>query len=358
MNYTFASLIFKFATGTRINFYEGLQNLIENGISVNDSLKELYGVWSYQGKKSNEPLALVTKDLMIQLTNGVPLSQALSRWVPYEEASLLAAGEQSARLPDAIDDIIRVIKAKQQIVGAVVAATAYPLFLCIPMCFLLWMVATELVPGMSRFSDPEKWTGSAWMLYQLSAFVTGYGILFAVLLIASLVAIVVSLPRWTGRIRALVDRGPFYSTYRMVHGSTFLLNLAVMMKASIPPYTALEMLAEYANPWLRERIRGALYGIRMGSNLGAAFEDAGYNFPDKKAIQFVRILAAREGFEKAINNYAQRWLADSVKRLQLSAKVSFSVAMITIGLLMGLVVMGTQEMQGNFEASIQHSKRK
>lgn len=355
--YSFATLVMKFSTSTRINFYEGLQNLIENGISVNDSLKELYSVWSYRDRKPNEPLAIVSKDLMVQLTNGVPLSRALSRWVPYEEASLLAAGEQGARLPDAIDDIIRVIKAKQQIAGAVMAATAYPLFLCIPMFFLLWMVATELVPSMSRFSNPEKWTGSAWALYQLSEFVTGYGLLASVLLTVSVAALLISLPRWTGRARAVADSAPFYSTYRMVHGSTFLLNLAVMMRASIPPYTALEMLAEYANPWLKERIRGALYGIRMGSNLGAALDDAGYNFPDKKAIQFVRILAAREGFESAINNYAQRWLSDSIKRLQFAASISFTVAMLSMGVLMGLVVMGTQEMQNNFEASAQHYRR-
>ena len=126
------------------------------------------------------------------------------------------------------------------------------------------------------------------------------------------------------------------------------------MRANIPPYQALEMLAEYANPWLRERIQGAMYGIRMGSNLGVALEDAGYNFPDKKAIQFVRILAAREGFEAAINNYAQRWLAESVHRLQVMARMTFGVAMLVIGLLMGIVVMGTQEMQSSFETSNNH----
>lgn len=354
MSYLYAELVIKYSISTRITFYEGLQNLVENGISVNDSLKELFAVWSYQGKKQKDPLALVTKDLMIQLTNGVPLSRALSRWVPYEEASLFAAGEKSAKMASAITDIIRVIKAKQQIMGAVVGAVTYPAFLFALMAYLLSMVSTDLVPAMSRFADPNKWNGSAWVLYQISEFVSGYGLFSLMLLICTVITVIVSFPKWTGRARAIADAAPIYSTYRMVHGSTFLLNLAVMMRANIPPYQALEMLAEYANPWLRERIQGAMYGIRMGSNLGVALEDAGYNFPDKKAIQFVRILAAREGFEAAINNYAQRWLAESVHRLQVMARMTFGVAMLVIGLLMGVVVMGTQEMQSSFETSNNH----
>lgn len=339
----------------RIDFYEGFQNLVENGMSVNDSLKELNKIWSYAGKKPDEPLALVTRDLMVQLSNGTPLSRALSRWVPYEEASLLAAGEQGAKLVQACDDIVRVIVAKQQIVGAVASAVVYPAFLSIPLSMLLWMVATKMIPPMARVSSPESWTGAAQALYQLSNFVTSFGAITVVALLVLIAVFVVSLPRWTGSVRMIFDKGPFYSMYRMVHGSTFLLNLAVMMRANIAPYTALEMLGEYANPWLKERIRGALYGIRMGSNLGMALDDAGHNFPDKKAIQFIRILAAREGFSSAINNYSERWLKTSIKRIQSMAKVSFTVALLLLGGVMALVVVGTQDMQNNFEQGLNRS---
>ncbi|WP_324729566.1 type II secretion system F family protein [Pseudomonas chlororaphis] len=352
---TWATFVLKYFGGTRIDFYEGFQNLVENGISVNDSLKELNAIWSYSGKKPDAPLAIMTSDLMIQLANGMALSRALSRWVPYEEASLLAAGEKAGSLVQACDDIIRVITAKQQIVGAVVSAVAYPAFLSLPLSTILATVASKLVPSMARASPPETWEGAAWLLYRLSNFVTGYGLLTVALLLAVVTVFVVSLPRWTGSIRGVFDRGPFYSTYRMVHGSTFLMNLAVLMRASIPPYNALEMLGEYANPWLKEKIRGALYGIRMGSNLGVALDDAGHNFPDKRAIQFIRILAARDGFEKAINNYSDRWLKASIKRIQFTAKLSFVVSLLMIGAVMGLVIVGSQEMENNFDKSIGHT---
>lgn len=347
-----ASFVMKNSGSTRIDFYEGFQNLVENGIKSHDALMELNRIWSHHGKKPGEPLAIVTRDLMIQLTNGTPLSRALSRWVPYEEASLLAAGEKGARLVEACNDIIRVITAKQKILGAVVSAVAYPAFLSVPLSALLWMVATKLVPPMARASSPESWQGSAWLLYQLANFITNYGIYTIVFIVLIAGLFVYSLPRWTGSVRNAFDKGPFYSTYRMVHGSTFLLNLGVMMRANIQPYFALELLAEFASPWLREKIQGALYGIRMGSNLGVAFDDAGHNFPDKKAIQFIRILAARDGFEEAINRYSERWLKESIKRIELVAQVSFITSLLTIGAVMALVVTGTQEMQSSFESSM------
>lgn len=348
-----AAGIMKYHGATRIAFYEGFQNLVENGISPNDALKELNQIWSYGGQKPSEPLAIVTRDLMIQLMDGLPLSRALARWVPYEEASLLAAGERGASgMSKACDDVVRVIEAKQQIQGAVASAVMYPAFLMVPLSVLLWMVANKLIPRMAQASNPDNWTGSAYVLYQLAQFVTHYGLFSVFALLILIVTFTVSLPRWTGSTRMLFDRGPFYSTYRMVHGSTFLLNLAVMMRANISPDAALGVLGEYASPWLKERITATRHGLSVGSNLGVALENAGHGFPDKKAIQFVRILAAREGFPEAINRYSTRWLASSIKRLQQMSKIAFAVALLLLGGVMGLVVTGTQDMQNNFEQSV------
>lgn len=349
-----AGLVMRHHSGTRISFYEGFQNLVENGMSSNDALKELNQIWSYGGKKPHEPLAIVTRDLMIQLMEGFALSRGLSRWVPYEEASLVAAGERGGSISQACDDVIRVIEAKQQIRGAVASAVAYPTFLIIPLTVLLWMVANKLIPKMAQVSNPESWTGSAYALYALANFVTRYGLFSVCLLLILITLFLTSLSRWTGPARRIADRGPFYATYRMVHGSTFLLNLAVMMRAGIPTNSALEILGEYASPWLRERLAAARHGLAVGSNLGVALDNAEFNFPDKKAIQFIRILASRDGFPEALNRYSVRWLATSVKQLQQLAKVAFAVAMLLMGTVMGLVVDGTQDMQNNFESSASH----
>jgi type II secretory pathway component PulF len=348
----------QFGDGTRIEFYETLQILIENRVSINDALKELYSVWSNNGKSKSAALAVVTHDLMQQLSNGAKLSSAIARWAPYEEVSLIAAGEKAGRLVAAFDDAVRVITAKQKIRSALMKATVYPTFLGIPLVILLWIISTKMVPSMARQSDPAGWSGAAYGLYLLSSFVTNYGVAAICLLVGLAIAIVFSFSRLTGSIRIYLDKWPFYSTYRMIHGSTFLLNLAVMMRAGISLYDALKLLHQYANPYMRERIQGAMYGIRQGANLGVALGNAGHGFPDKRAIQFIRILASREGFSESINKYSERWLMASIKRIEMLATVSLNSMLIVIGLVMALVVMGTQGMTADFEKSANHATQK
>lgn len=351
MSDLFAALVIRHWSSTRITFYEGFQNLVENGLGPNDALKELNKIWSNGGRKPNDPLAIFTRDLMINLMDGMPLSKALARWVPYEEASLMEAGGRGARLSQACDDVVRTIEAQQQIRGAVITALAYPVLLLVPLSTLMWMVADKLIPQMAKLSDPETWSGSSYALYQLANLVTNYGVLISSGIVAAVVTVTFSLGRWTGPLRMRIDGWPIYSTYRMIHGSTFLLNLSVMMRTGIGPDEALKTMGEFANPWLKERISAARHGLGTGVNLGIALENTGHNFPDKKAIQFIRILATRSGFPAAINRYSNRWLTTSIKRLQGVAKISLATGLILIGLVMGLVVSGTQDMQNNIEKS-------
>lgn len=342
---------FQFGGNTRIEFYEGLQSLLENRVNVTLALQELYGIWSENGKSKKAALALICQDLGIQVSNGTSLSRALSRWAPYEEVSLIASGEQSGNVAGAFDDAIRVITAKQQIRSAL-GALVYPALLVFPLATVLWVISTEMIPKMAKTSDPNLWTGSAYALYLLASFVTNYGIPFICLLVIITIVVIYSLPRLRGRVRIFLDRLPIYSTYRMVHGSTFLVNLAVMMRAGQKLRDSLELVDEYANSWMKERIEGALYGIRQGANLGIALENAGHNFPDKRAIQYIRILASRDGFSESLNRYSERWLATSIKRIERSAQIARNLFLVLLGLVMALVVLGTQESQSNFDKSV------
>lgn len=345
----FEDAIFRLQFGgtTRVTFYEGMKNLVENNVPTSAAVKELYNVWSENGRKKSAALGVICKELLGQMANGAQLSAALSRWAPYEEISLLAAGEHAGREAESFDDCIRVIEAKQRIRGALATAIVYPTFLMIPLSVLLWVISAKLVPAMVRISDPSGWSGAAYALYVLATFVANYGITVICVMAMLAIGFVYSLPRLRGSVRVVLDQGPLYSIYRMVHGSTFLLNLAVLMRAGVPVNVALEHLARYANPWLKERIAGAQYGVRQGSQLGVALENAGHRFPDKRAIQFIRILGERDGFSESITRYSERWLETSIKRVAGFAEATKNIMFIIIGLVMALIVVGTQDMQSN-----------
>ncbi|MRK19097.1 hypothetical protein FUT48_00200 [Pseudomonas sp. JG-B] len=217
---------------------------------------------------------------------------------------------------------------------------------------MLYVIAIKLIPRMAILSDPEYWTGAAYLLYLLSYFVEHYGVASIAVILLVLIAVVRSLPRLV-RGRRVLDKFPIYSTYRALNGATFLLNVAVMMRANIPLYEALRTLSNRAQPWLEDRIEAALRGVGLGKNLGVALDLAGHNFPDKKAIRVITVLSGREGFEEAINRYAERWLNAVIKKIQKTASVMFIICILFIGALVGLVAIGTTQMNSDFSNSIE-----
>ena len=346
----------QFSGNNRIEFYETLSLLLENNVLLSDALDELYMVWSDKGRKPSEALAIIAKKCFIAVSNGKTLGQALDHWVPSQEVSLITAGERSGGLVQAFADAIRIIKAGMRIKSAIISATIYPAMLMSITGLLLWIIATKMVPKMALMSNPDNWPGAAYALHIISYIVTNYGMAIIIGLVILLVLIIYSLPRLTGSVRVTLDRMPIYSTYRALYGSTFLLNIAVMLRANVLLKDALEVIAEKANPWLKERVNAAHYGIGIGGNLGVSLDRAGHRFPDKKAVQILMILASRKGFEEALNNFSERWLEQSIKNVEKTASLSLVVSITIIAVLMGLVVVGTTEMQQAIEQEVGSQK--
>jgi len=145
--------------------------------------------------------------------------------------------------------------------------------------------------------------------------------------------------------RIYLDKIPPWSIYRMLHGSTFLLNIALMLNTGIRLQEVLVIMSKNASPWLRERITGALRGINRGDNLGIALYRSGYEFPDVRAIQFLRILADQNGFDKKLKNFGQRWLDQSVKGVERASKILLMAGILVIGFLIMMILGGVVGIQ-------------
>ncbi|HFX3455646.1 type II secretion system F family protein, partial [Pseudomonas aeruginosa] len=160
------------------------------------------------------------------------------------------------------------------------------------------------------------------------------------------VVVIVTLPtyRWKGRV--WLDRTlPPWSIYRMLQGTTFLLNMAVMLNAGIRPYDSLASMIKISPPWLKQRLEAARYGVGLGQNLGVALRSAGHDFPDRQAIQYLCILANRGGFSEALVKFSRRWQETSLKQIELAAGLVKNFALIFIGALMILVLLGAYQAQ-------------
>lgn len=343
----------QFGGKERIQFYESMIALLENAVPVNEALQEVGNVYSDEGRLPFHPIALASSTLSAMVSNGKKLAWACKDWMPYQEVAIIGAGEKSGNLQQAFFDCVRTIEARQKIISLILTTTLYPGLLWALMAYLLHIIATKMVPAMARRSDPESWTGIPSLLYSIATYVNNWGL---VTLIGSVLFIIVSiatLPYFCGPLRVRLERFPPWSIYKALHGSTFLLNIAVMLRSNINQLEALEALQFNAKPWLRERLIAARYGVRMGKNFGMALKLAGHEFPDKQAVQFLCVLATRKGFSEAIHRFSNRWLDNSLKNIERYAKGLMISSSVAIGVLMILVLIGTYSMQADITNTIQ-----
>lgn len=343
----------QFRTREKILFYESMVALLENGVTLNEALKEVGEVYSDQGIHRHHPIALACSAMALSVQNGKKLAQACQAWMSYQEVAIIAAGERSGNLLQAFFDCVRVLEAQQKILTLVLSSALYPGLLWSLMAYLLHIIATRMVPAMARRSDPESWNGVPALLYRIANYVEQWGMATLIVVVSLLIVSIVTLPFFCGPLRVLLERFPPWSIYKTLHGSTFLLNISVMLRANINQVEALDTLKLNAKPWLRERLVAARYGVRMGKNFGAALRQAGHDFPDKQAVQFLCVLATRKGFSEAIQRFSQRWLDNSLKRIERYSKSLLIFSSVAIGSLMILVLVGTYSLQGDITSALQ-----
>lgn len=342
-----------FGVADRIELYESLAIMLEgNQVLLIDALTELASIASHSGTRRHTPRSIVMHDLVLSISEGMKLSSALSRWIPSEEVSLVAAGEESGNIAQAFEDAIKIIDAKRRISEAVLKASVYPVILLGLVAAILVLIGTKAVPKLAKITDPSKWDGAAAWMYAISTGIQHYGLELLAALVIGAILIYLSLSRFRGPARVWLDRIPPWSIYRTLHGTTFLTNVALMLQSGIRLSPALQLLAEHATPWLRERIEAAQYGISSGYNLGESLQQAGHDFPDRRAVQFLTVLASRDGFEDAIVRFSARWLDQAIRTVNAFAGVAFGVGMAIVGSLVLLVLLGMFGIQDSIVSNL------
>lgn len=335
----------QFRANDKIEFFKTLKLMLQGNVQLPVALTDIYNAYSEDGRKSRNIVAVVSADCLMQIRTGKSFGEALRRWLPDDECSLLDAGSASGNILEAFDKVMRIVRSKGLAVKAVMSATVYPTILMLQCAYLLNKVANDLVPKLLRGKAAETVEGPAWVLKELSFFVSNYGHIAAMSLVVLGVLVILSLPVLRGNVRYYLDKLPPYSFYRMMYGSTFLLNIGVQMSAGIKLSQILTDAARHANPWLRERLEATLFGVNNGKTLGQALTDAGYDFPDRRAVYFLRAITSQKGSEENIEQFGADWLDQSIVKLQALAKVMLASGIILNGAIILLVLAGASGME-------------
>ncbi|WP_196252863.1 type II secretion system F family protein [Pseudomonas aeruginosa] len=163
----------QFGRKERLQFYESMSTLLENGVPLKDAVAEVHKIFAHEGQHPFHPVAIASREALMGLSNGKRLATAMALYLPAQERALIEAGEMSGNLVQAMGDAVSLVEAQARIRATIWQALLYPSALSAMMVFLLCIVAYRMVPSLARLSDPVTWTGPLATLNAIASFVTG-----------------------------------------------------------------------------------------------------------------------------------------------------------------------------------------
>lgn len=324
----------------RLRLYRKIAKMLSNGLPLVRVLEELCDRASNRGRNPQEAMAIVLGDCIKAVQNGRMLSEGLEDWIPKTEQMIIMAGEQSGRLEHILIGVTDVVFSAKKIKNVIIGGIAYPIAVLALILGYIYLFGTQVIPQFAQLVNPATWHGAARSLYLMSVFIQT-GMFYVILALAGFVAAVLfSMPRWRGNLRVMIDSVPPYSIYRMMVGSSFLMAFSSLQFAGITVEKSLIRISEMAAPWLRERIDGALLGVKSGLNCGEALKNAGYNFPSREVIDDLCIYAEYKGFAEALKILADEWMAEGVEQISTQMKVLNGMSIVLLAIVIGWLVTG------------------
>ena len=314
------------------------------------SLEHCFRILQERAKKEKNPTHLIYGRIVQSLLNGDTIGKALSRYATPEEVMLIDSGQTGgeATLSEGFEKAADLLEKTRKIKGMILKEVAYPILLFCGVIGFLFTVSNLLVPQMALLSDPQKWTGSAWLLYKLSSFITSwYGAAAALLLMGGILLVWFSFKHWTGMGRSFADKIPPWSVYRILAGVSWLYATAILLQTRVKLVVILQRAIESpdTSPYLRSCLRPVYRFTMQGLSLGDALCSTPARWPAPILADDLRTYAALPGFNEQLGKIAEEMMEESMERIQRGASLLGVFSILLIILTIIFLVLGVFSIQ-------------
>ncbi|WP_447922710.1 hypothetical protein [Achromobacter aegrifaciens] len=255
----------------RADYYEYLADLVEG----TQGRKNLRDVFEDDARRHGEDTVrgrLSRHWAGMYLDAGGDLGAAWSDTLPSGECVLLSCvQEEGGDLPAALRDVARAVRLASDAWLALVSAAAAGVAAAVVAFALLCAIPFFSVPRLQQVFQAvpaEDYGRLTRALFALARGLRQWLALWLVLLLGLALLSVWSLPRFTGSMRARLDRWLLWRLYRDFHSIRFLALLAVLVRqhgaADTRLRRALALQARDAAPWMHAHLLGMLERIDGG----------------------------------------------------------------------------------------------
>ncbi len=337
-------------------FYRRLAVYVENGIPLRDAIRRLRRQMDLRGTggwlSAFDPDRIALTELGDRIANGETLAQALRGWAPASELAVIRAGESSGMLPQSLRSVLEGQGLVSRIIGRIMMESMEPVVMGFLLLYLIYTIGVKMIPPMEQLAPPSSWPLTAKLMLPMAAIaaspLTYIGIgLFVIFVVIAFI----SLPRWSGSSRSLVENIPPWSVYRRLQGAQWMLGFSRLAAAGIPQVEALEIQAEYANAWLKTRLLDARQRMKNGKELGQALIEGGYGFPDRILADDISAFSGASDFSRLLGELGNEWIQETDRQVSGLVRMGAMVMTVAVNGVFLIAVIGMSQMQSVMTAA-------
>jgi type II secretory pathway component PulF len=336
-----------FTWSVRRKLYKHLAGQVGNGIPVEIALDKHA---SQLARKKKTSSARIVKDAGRLMRDGDSLAESLAKWIPADEAGLIAAAEVASVLPSSLKDLVTTKRRIRRVSVAFRNALIRPAIYTLTMYGVIWAIGKYAVPQMMQVLPPSRATGAVSVLFAAGDFAMSWmAILPPIFLLALGILIRHSLPLWRGRWRVAAESYFPFNYYRDSQGFLWLSSFVALLNAGEPDVDILKRQTRYASPWLKERLVHFRRAMEDGGSLPAALAEKpskkhpAFAFPNPDIVEDIESFSGFPDFPEKIRGVLLEWAEDlEESTLEKAAFFGFMLE-IAMYVLMGFLMYAINE---------------
>ena len=316
----------------RLDFYE---DCFDAEVEPKEYIKFLMD--QQEGRRSST--LPITERIYKVLQTGAPVWEALSEFMPSADIALLSAWESRGNWREGMRELIVGIREEDELKQQARKELVGPLFYLVIAIALMTYGVPLLVNSMGpALLNPAIMTLDQRLLVLFSHFMSAHAFELDVIYVTLPLAFIISLPRWTGRLRVWADNhlAP-YAIYRSYHAALFLRTLGSQLVVTPKMADALDALRNHSNAWLRyyiSQMQDRLPYYRTNTVMAL---DVG--LLDAKTIDSLALISQKGESETAINARAKKATKGAIKSIQGSIGVIKLAAQLILGITLAWVTL-------------------
>lgn len=258
-----------------------LATLIQAGLPIDESLKALS---DQTGKQRIKAMILAIRAKVLE---GYTLAKALAEYpraFPHLYRSTVAAGEHAGHLDSVLNRLADYTEARQSSDQKIKLAAMYPLILSIVAIGIVIGLLTYVVPDIVDVfvKNGQELPGLTQFMLNLSHFITSWGLLTVILLIAAITVFNLALrnPQFRKKWHALLNRTPGLGGFvKDANTARYGSTLAILTSSGVPLVDAMRIASQVVmNIPIQQALTQATVKVSEGSSLNKALSETKF-FP-------------------------------------------------------------------------------